>query len=248
VPATDPTLTVVVPVFGNATRLPELAARLGRAVGNRPYELLFVDDASPDAARTVIRRLAEEDPRVGGLGLHENVGQNTAVLAGLAHARGGAVVVMDGDLQDPPEAVPALLSALERNGADAVFATRRGRYESRLRLAGGRLLKRVLWALTAGAMPPDAGLFLIVRRPVAARVVATAGSDPYVLVLVARAASSVATVPVERGPSHGSSYTSSMRVRVALRAVATALRVDSGSASYQVAERIGQPFAAPEPT
>ena len=54
---------------------------------------------------------------------------------------------MDGDLQDPPEAVPVLVAALERNGVDAVFATRAGRYETRLRLATGRLLKRMLWVL-----------------------------------------------------------------------------------------------------
>src|SRR5439155_18061266 len=106
-------------------------------------------------------------PRVCGIVLAENVGQNSAVLAGLAHARGAAVAVMDGDLQDPPEAVPVLLAALERDGADAVFAARRGRYETRLRLATGRVLKRALWVLTAGRMPPDAGLFLVLQRTVA---------------------------------------------------------------------------------
>lgn len=249
-PVTDaaPELTIVVPVFGNATRIPELAARLERAVRDRPYELVLVDDASPDAARTVIRELAEQDPSVCGIALAENVGQNTAVLAGLAHARGGAVAVMDGDLQDPPEAVPVLLAALERDGADAVFAARRGRYETPIRLATGRLLKRVLWALTAGRVPPDAGLFLIVRRKVAERAVAAAGADPYVLVLIARAASSVATVPVERAPGNGSGYTAAMRARVARRALAAALRFDSGRPTYVVAERIGRRFAGEEPT
>jgi glycosyltransferase involved in cell wall biosynthesis len=152
VPATEPVpdLTVIVPVYGNASRIPELASRLERAVQSRPYELLLVDDASPDGARAVIRELADVNPRVTGIALAENVGQNVAVLAGLAHARGSAVAVMDGDLQDPPEAIPALLSTLERNGADAVFAARRGRYESLLRLATGRLLKHVLWLLTVG--------------------------------------------------------------------------------------------------
>ena len=124
------------------------AARLRRAVSGHSYELLFVDDASPDHAHAVIRRLAGQDPRVCGIVLAENVGQNSAVLAGLAHARGTTVAVMDGDLQDPPEAVPALLEALERHGADAVFAARRGHYETLPRLATGRLLKRTLWALT----------------------------------------------------------------------------------------------------
>jgi glycosyltransferase involved in cell wall biosynthesis len=241
VPATEaaPELTVVVPVFRNAPQIPELAARLGQAVGSRSYELLFVDDASPDEARTVIRKLADENPRVSGIVLAENVGQNSAVVAGLAHARGAAVAVMDGDLQDPPEAVPLLLSVLERSGADAVFAARRGRYETPLRLVTGRLLKRILWLLTAGALPPDAGLFLVVRGSVAQRVVTAAGSRPYVLVLVARTARSVATVPIERVRGGGSSYTGAMRLQLARRALATALRLDSGRPDYRVAERIG---------
>jgi glycosyltransferase involved in cell wall biosynthesis len=249
VPGTDggPDLTVVVPVFRNATRIAELSARLGRAISDTSYELLFVDDASPDDASAVIRRLAREDPRVCGVVLAENVGQNTAVLAGLAHARGAAVAVMDGDLQDPPEAVPALLEALEHHEADAVFAARRGRYESFPRLATGRLLKRTLWALTKGRVPPDVGLFLVVRRPVADRVIAAAGSDPYVVVLVAHAASSVTTVPVGRGPAHESSYTGSMRRRVAWRAIAAALRRDSGEPLYRVVERIGRRFSTQEP-
>ena len=246
-PDTDgaPDLTVVVPVFRTATSIPELSARLGRAVSGHSYELLFVDDASPDHAHTVIRRLAGEDPRVCGIVLAENVGQNSAVLAGLAHARGAAVAVMDGDLQDPPEAVPALLEALERHGADAVFAARRGHYETFPRLASGRVLKRTLWALTMGRVPPDAGLFLVVRRPIADRVEA-AGANPYVVVLVAHAASSVATVPVVRGVAGESSYTGEMRRRLARRAIAAALRGDSGRHRYRVAERIGRRFSAKE--
>jgi glycosyltransferase involved in cell wall biosynthesis len=249
VPATNglPELTVVVPVFRNATRIAELSARLDRAVSSHSYELLLVDDASPDHARTVIRSLADEDPRVCGIVLAENVGQNRAVLAGLAAARGATVAVMDGDLQDPPEALPALLAALERSGADAVFAARRGRYETPLRLATGRLLKRTLWVLTRGKVPRDAGLFLVVRRSVADRMVGAAGSDPYVLVLAARAAKSVATVPVERGPGGASSYTGTMRRRVARRAIASALRLDNGAPSYLVAEHIGRRFSVEEP-
>src|SRR5256714_14896122 len=248
VPATEaPELTVVVPVFGNAKRIPELSARLERAVRHRSYELLLVDDASPDHARTVIRKLAEQNPRVCGIGLAENVGQNNAVLAGVAHARGSAVAVMDGDLQDPPEAVPVLLAALERARAGAVFAARRGQYESRLRLATGRLLKRALWLLTVGRVPPDAGLFLVVQRAVAERVLAAAGSDPYVLVLVAYAARSVTTIPVERRRGSASSYTGAMRVQLARRALAAALRLDSGRPTYQVAERIGRRFSVEQP-
>jgi glycosyltransferase involved in cell wall biosynthesis len=217
-------VSVVVPVFRNAAAIAELSDRLGRALAPASYELLFVDDASPDDARAEIARLASEDSHVDGLVLAENVGQNAAVVAGLARARGDAVAVIDGDGQDPPEAVPVLLDALARREADVVFATRRGRYEALPRLATGRLLKWTLWLLTRGKVPPSAGLFLVMRRAVAERVVAGADSDPYVLVLVARAAHAVATVPVERAPGGPSSYTSRMRWRVAWRALAAAVR------------------------
>jgi glycosyltransferase involved in cell wall biosynthesis len=245
VPATEaaPELTVVVPVFGNATTIHELAIRLERALGGCTYELLLVDDASPHGARTIIRELAVATPRVCGILLAKNVGQNMAVVAGLAHARGDVVAVMDADLQDPPEAVPVLLAELERNGAGAVFAARRGRYETPFRLATGRLLKRTLWVLTRGRVPSDAGLFVVLRRNVAEQVVASAGSDPYVLVLIARAATSVATVPIERERGTGSSYTGAMRLRVARRALGAVLGLDSGRPNYRVAERIGKRFS-----
>ena len=129
------------------------------------------------------------------------------------------------------------------SGADAVFGTRRGRYETRWRLATGRMLKRVLWVMTLGRLPPDAGLFLVMRRAVAEQMVAAAGSDPYVLVLVARAANAVATVPVQRARTSVSSYTGAMRRRVARRALASAFHRNAGTHSYEVAERIGRRFA-----
>jgi len=224
-PATDPrpALSVVVPVFRNADSLAELAARLDRALASRAYELLLVDDASPDGARAEIERLAMEDSRIGAVVLTTNVGQNAAIVAGLTRACGDSVAVMDGDLQDPPEALPVLLEALGE-GADVVFAARRGRYETRARLLSGRAFKWALWLLTRGKVPKRAGLFLVMRRAVAERVVASAPGDPYVVVIVARAARAVATVPVDRGPAGDSSYTTAMRWRIARRALAAAVR------------------------
>src|SRR5437016_4328639 len=130
---------------------------------------------------------------------------------------------MDGDLQDPPEALPALLEALA-GGTDAAFAARSGWYETPARVISGRVLKCVLWLLTGGKVPPRAGLFVVMRRSVVERVVATAPRDPYVPVLVARAARRVATVPVDRARARSSSYTHCMRRGVALRALWAAVR------------------------
>jgi glycosyltransferase involved in cell wall biosynthesis len=225
-PVTDglPHVSVVVPVFGNGRCLGELAERIAEALAATPYELILVDDASPDAAREDIQRLLATDARVVGLELTKNVGQNTALLAGVARAQGELLAVMDGDLQDPPEALPRLIAALAERDVDVVYAARRGRYEGPLRLLPGRALKLVLWALTRGKVPPTAGLFLVMRRAVAERVLDRAGADPYLLVLVARAARSCATVPVARARARHSSYDSGMRLHLARRALSAAAR------------------------
>jgi glycosyltransferase involved in cell wall biosynthesis len=225
-PVTDspPRVSVVVPVFGNGRCLGELAARIAAALAATPYELILVDDASPDDAREQIQRLLTTDARVVGLELTKNVGQNTALLAGLARARGELVAVMDGDLQDPPEALPRLIAASAEREVDVVYAARRGVYEGPLRLLPGRALKLLLWALTGGRVPPTAGLFLVMRRRLAQRVLDRATADPYLLVLVARTARSRATVPVARARARRSSYGAGMRLHLSRRAFSTAVR------------------------
>lgn len=219
-----PRVSIVVPVFGNSRCLGELAERVARALAAMPYELILVDDASPDAARTYIQSLLAMDTRIVGLQLTKNVGQNTALLAGLARAQGDLLAVMDGDLQDPPEALPWLIAALAEREVDVVYASRCGAYEGPLRLLPGRALKLVLWALTRGKVPPTAGLFLVMRRAVAQRVLDNASADPYLLVLVARAARSRATVPVARTRARHSSYDTAMRLHLARRALSAAVR------------------------
>jgi glycosyltransferase involved in cell wall biosynthesis len=225
-PVTDspPRVSVVVPVFGNGRCLGELAERIAGALAATSYELILVDDASPDAAREHIQRLLATDARVVGLELAKNVGQNTALLAGVARARGELLAVMDGDLQDPPEALPRLIAVLAEREVDVVYAARRGLYEGPLRLLPGRALKLVLWALTGGKVPPTAGLFLVMRRAVAERVLDRAAADPYLLVLVARAARSRAAVPVARARARQSSYGRGMRLHLARRALSAAVR------------------------
>ncbi|MEO0814567.1 MAG: glycosyltransferase family 2 protein, partial [Myxococcota bacterium] len=160
-------LSVVVPVFNNAQTVATLWERL-RAVLGAEAEVVFVDDRSPDDASQRIRALLDRDPRLVLVRMGENVGQNRAVLVGFAVAQGAWVVNLDADLQDPPEAIPELLNAAQRQGADVVFAGRRGRYQSSARLLTSRLYKRTL-SLATG-VPPDAGIFAAVSRPVIDRI------------------------------------------------------------------------------
>ena len=121
-------LSVVVPVYGNAPTVGELADRLRTAVAtvdDLDLELIYVDDGSPDDSFAVLERLAAADPSVRLLRLSRNFGSNAAILAGLSQARGDAVCSIAADLQDPPELVPQLV-ARWRGGAEVVLAARRG--------------------------------------------------------------------------------------------------------------------------
>ena len=212
-------VSVVVPVYRNARTLRELHRRLGLALGTRLDELVLVDDACPDGSRAVIGDLASEDPRVRPVSLHRNLGQHAAVLAGLRKATGAWVVVMDADLQDPPEAVPLLLERGEQDDIAAVFGGRRGSYQSRSRLVTSRLYKRVQ-SFLAG-VPVDAGTFVALSRPMVDRLTAMGGPAPSLVAMIGCTGLPLASVPIVRasrtdGPS---AYSHATRVASAWRAV-----------------------------
>lgn len=122
-------LSIVVPVYRSAECLPELARQVQQALAGRisTYELILVNDASPDASWRVISSLVETCPFVVGLNLRKNVGQDNAIMAGLHHATGEVVVIMDDDLQHDPADGPALVQALggEFDVAYAAFEHKR---------------------------------------------------------------------------------------------------------------------------
>lgn len=221
-----PTISVVIPVYRNASTLEELASRLLATLGAHAscLELVFVDDASPDQSSDVLRMLADRHTDIRVQSLSRNVGQNRAVLAGLEHARGAVAVVMDADLQDQPESIPTLLSALEGD-VHAVFGGRKGRYESAVRLVTSRLHKELLHRVSNRRVPLDAGLFVAMSRTMIDRIVAYPDRDPYVLSLMARTRLSMISIPVERArrPDGQSSYGLAGRLRVAWRALSTSL-------------------------
>ena len=120
-------VSVVVPLFNEEENVPELHRRLTASLGplGVPYEIVLVDDGSRDATPGMIDNLARRDPHLAVVHLSRNFGHQAAVSAGLDHARGLAVMVMDGDLQDPPEVIPDFV-ARWREGNDVVYAVRTG--------------------------------------------------------------------------------------------------------------------------
>ena len=220
----DPEVSVVIPVYRNAETLAELHRRLSRVLtgAGLSFEILLIDDACPAGSLAVAEALARGDGRVAVVALAANVGQHRAVLAGLAQARGAWTVIMDADLQDPPEAIPRLLQK-GQEGFAAVFAGRRGGYESAGRLLTSRLFKRVLHWLCG--LPPDAGLFVALNRPLAKHLLQMRGPAPMVVAMIGCSGFPAASIPVTRAirPVGSSAYNSWGRLRSAWRGIAWVL-------------------------
>ncbi len=162
-----PQLSVVVPLYDEAENIPALWERLQSALETMPstYEVLFVDDGSRDATAEMLDELHARHHQVVVVRLSRNFGHQAAISAGLEHARGRAVVVMDGDLQDPPELIPDLVR-LWREGNDVVYAVRRRRGEGPAKRLAYRAFYRILNFVSEIEIALDAGDFCLMDRRV----------------------------------------------------------------------------------
>ena len=163
-----PLLSVVVPVKDEIETLPELARRLSAVLVGElsDAEIVFVDDGSRDGSARWIAERNRDDGRVRLVRLSRNFGHQAAVTAGLAHARGRAVVLMDGDLQDPPETIPALV-ARWREGNEIVHTVKTRRRESWPRRVAFRAFYGLIGAMSRETdLPAQAGLFSLLDRRV----------------------------------------------------------------------------------
>lgn len=215
------TVAVVVPVYGNEATLPALAERVGNALARRAWRLRLVVDGSPDASLAGARALAAADPRIAVTDLVRNVGQHRALVRGLADEPDAtAWACLDADLQDPPEALPALLDRLAAGDVDAVFAGRCGDYEAAGRLATGRLHRAALARLTG--LPDDAGAYVALGP--AARDAVLVLRGPSVVAAIGIAGVPTASLPVRREarPTGRSAWTASARLRQSARTLAWA--------------------------
>jgi glycosyltransferase involved in cell wall biosynthesis len=158
--------SIVIPIYNEAEVLPTLYKRLTDVMNGlgQPYEILFVNDGSHDASLLLLKDLHAKDERVKFLSLSRNFGQQLAITAGLDHAAGQAVVIMDADLQDPPEVIPRLIEQW-RQGYDIVFAVREKRCgEWLFKRITAALFYRLLRHITATEIPLDAGDFRLMSR------------------------------------------------------------------------------------
>jgi len=157
-------LSVVAPMYEEEGLVDAFYERVVAALESVPFELVLVDDGSSDRTPQLLAALAERDPRVRVVGLSRNFGHQTAITAGLDHARGDAVVMIDADLQDPPELIPEMLDHWQR-GTDVVYAVRRRRAgETRFKLTTARWFYKLFSALGDVALEPDSGDFRLLDR------------------------------------------------------------------------------------
>ncbi|MDY0021420.1 glycosyltransferase family 2 protein [Arenimonas caeni] len=162
-------LSIVVPCYNEAAVIGETVRRLQALCDSLPdtqAEMIFVDDGSRDATRVLLRGFAAQDQRIRVIGLARNFGHQLAVTAGIDAAGGDAVVLIDADLQDPPEVVAEML-ARWREGYDVVYGTRTERPgESWFKLASARAFYRLLNRLSDVPIPLDTGDFRLMDRAV----------------------------------------------------------------------------------
>lgn len=163
-----PVFSIIAPIYNEHDSLPELHRRVSAVMNGlgEPWELILVDDGSSDGSTELIRRLAEQDEHVRPVIFARNFGHQIAVTAGLDYARGDAVVIIDADLQDPPEVIPDLV-ARWREGYEVVYAVRTEREgESWFKLFTASLFYRLIFRITDVKIPMDTGDFRLLDRKV----------------------------------------------------------------------------------
>ena len=159
-------LSVVVPAYNEFAVLGEFHRRLADVMSATgvDYEIIYVDDGSTDDTVTLLNRLREEDPTLAIIELSRNFGKEVALSAGLDHANGDAVIIIDADLQDPPELIDEFLREW-RNGYDIVYGRRTDREgESWLKITTAKWFYRVINRLSDVEIPRDAGDFRLISR------------------------------------------------------------------------------------
>lgn len=165
-----PTFTVIAPIYNELENIPELYPRIRDVMDQtgEPWELILVDDGSSDGSTEVIRKLAENDSRVRPVIFARNFGHQIAVTAGVDYSRGEAVVIIDADLQDPPEVILDLI-AKWREGFEVVYAVREEREgETWFKKTTAALFYRLIHAITNVNIPLDTGDFRLMDQKVVA--------------------------------------------------------------------------------
>jgi glycosyltransferase involved in cell wall biosynthesis len=159
--------SIIIPIFNEEKILPELHQRLEKVAANLdgPVEVILIDDGSKDRSFEIMKDLHARDPRIKSIRLSRNFGHQIAISAGLDLAGGKAIILMDGDLQDPPELLPEMI-ARWKEGNQVVYTVKKSRKENKLKRFAFKSFYRILHALSTVEIPMDAGNFSLLDRRV----------------------------------------------------------------------------------
>jgi dolichol-phosphate mannosyltransferase len=216
-------LSVVAPVFNEEELVEEFYARVCAALAGLQFELVLVDDGSTDATPRMLDQLAENDPRVRVVFLSRNFGHQTALTAGLDHARGDAVVMMDADLQDPPEVILEMLDHW-RSGCDVVYAVRAQREgESRFKLSTARWFYRLFDKLAQVELQQNSGDFRLLDRRALDALLSMRERNRFLRGMTVWVGYRQAAVPYRRDPRYAgeTKYTIPKMLRFSLDAISS---------------------------
>jgi polyisoprenyl-phosphate glycosyltransferase len=215
-------LAVVIPVYGCAECLEALYERLTETLRELgvSYEIVFVDDRSPDDSWGLLAELARRDNTVRAIRLSRNFGQQAAITAGLTESAGRWTVVMDCDLQDPPELIPRLYEEALR-GRDVVFARRQSRSHSVFRLLAARLYFAFLRAFLKAPIDSGYGAFSILSSKARSAFLTIPDADRHYVPILLWIGFEQSSVEFEHGPRYAgkSAYSLGSLIRLAVSGV-----------------------------
>jgi dolichol-phosphate mannosyltransferase len=177
---TNPRISLVIPIYNEAGVLEALFARLKRSLTDLPAaEILFVNDGSTDDSLSRLTRFLEEVPETRIINLSRNFGHQSALMAGITHARGEAVILMDGDLQDPPEVLPELIEKWNQ-GAEIIVAARKSRKERGVRRLLFPLFYKLFSFLSDFPFSVSSGIFGLMDRKAVDEIVKLEECNRYI--------------------------------------------------------------------
>jgi undecaprenyl-phosphate 4-deoxy-4-formamido-L-arabinose transferase len=197
-------ISLVIPVYNEEGNLPLLMNRIRPVMSalGRPWELILVDDGSRDRSLEVLKEFTIY-PEVRAVELTRNYGQHAAILAGFSIVRGGIVVTLDADLQNPPEEIPRLIEAMEEGGFDVVGTIRRGRKDSLLRIVPSRIVNMVARKITGVRMTDWGCMLRAYRRTVVERMIACHEHATFIPALATHFGKRVTEIEVAHEERHG---------------------------------------------
>jgi glycosyltransferase involved in cell wall biosynthesis len=216
-------LSVVVPLCDEEATVRELYSRVCSALEGIPFELVLVDDASRDLTGEILAGIAGQDPRVRVIHLSRNFGHQAALTAGLEHARGDVVAMLDGDLQDPPELITRMLDHW-RSGSDVVYGVRTERKgEGRVKLATARWFYRLFARVADLDLSPNSGDFRLLDRGALDALLRMRERNRFLRGMTVWIGFTQTAVPYERDPRFAgeTKYTARRMLRFSLDAISS---------------------------